>query len=91
MFSGHLLPSVLAGPFHELGVKVVSEPAGSRFSSKAFLHRHAASPEVPSVIEQIDPEIQVKLATCIASFALIWVGNEAAAAAKNCPAGQGVL
>jgi hypothetical protein len=79
-----------AGPFHELGAKVVGEPAGSRFSSKAFLHRHAASPEVPSVIEQTDQEIQVKLATCIASFALIWVGNAAAAAAAaaaaNCTA-----
>jgi hypothetical protein len=40
-------------------MRVVGEQPDSRFSSKAFLHRHAASPEVPSVLEQIDPEIQV--------------------------------
>jgi hypothetical protein len=50
-----------AGPFHELGVRVVGGPPGSRFSSKAILHRHAATPEVPSVIEQIDPDIQVRI------------------------------
>lgn len=48
-----------AGSFHELGVRVVADEAGSRFGSKAILHRHAAAPEVPSVIEQIDPDIQV--------------------------------
>jgi hypothetical protein len=52
---------MLAGPFHELGVKVVGGPPGCSFSSKASLYRHAATPHVLSIIEQIDSDIQVRL------------------------------
>jgi isoaspartyl dipeptidase IadA len=48
-----------ARPLHELNVKVLAAPEGGRYSSKAVLYRRAAAPDVPSVIEQIDPEIAV--------------------------------
>lgn len=48
-----------AAPFDELGVKVLGEGRDWKFASKAIMHRHARRPEVPSVIEQIDPDIKV--------------------------------
>ena len=48
-----------ANPFGELGLHVHGVAESARFGSKACLHRSAAQPHVPSVVEQIDPDIRV--------------------------------
>lgn len=48
-----------AAGFAELGVRLLGGGACSRRCSKTMLHRHAAAPDVPAFIEQVNSQVQV--------------------------------